>query len=188
MKEFLRKNCKPLFNFLKQARFLIYRFNNIIFIAGEGSYLVSICKNYTTNETIYTTLRYIVGLFRVFKYFFPSKINDPNRKGLAIVLIIKDEAQYILEWINFHGVSHFFIYDNESSDNLLEVLQPFIASGLVTYHKIPGKVRQLDAYNHAISKYKRKFKYFAMIDTDEFLFLRNNTEGGGGYIISLMIS
>ena len=63
-----------------------------------------------------------------------------------------------MEWINFHvkqGASHFFIYDNESSDNLYEVLQDFITRGLVTYNTISGKRRQTDAYNHAIYNYRQ---------------------------------
>lgn len=151
---------------------------------GEGSYLVCKCREYTTSESIRNALRYITGSYRIFKYFFSGKIKNFKREGLAIVLIIKDEAQYILEWINFHvkqGVSHFFIYDNESEDNLFEILQPFIANGLVTYKKFPGKIRQTDAYNHAINNYKKKFKYFAMIDTDEFLFTPDNTESGALY-------
>ncbi|MBQ7562196.1 MAG: glycosyltransferase family 92 protein [Synergistaceae bacterium] len=177
MKKFLRERIPGLYNFLKKIQDLMY-------CTGEGSYFVSHCREYTNNESIRNTLRYITGSYRILKYFFHGRTKNLNRNGLAIVLIIKNEAQYILEWINFHvkqGVSHFFIYDNESTDNLFEVLQPFIANGLVTYNRIPGKVRQTDAYNHAIYNYKHKFKYFAMIDTDEFLFTPDNTQSGALY-------
>ncbi len=177
IKEFLRRNCTPLFNFIKRAKILIL-------FAGEGSPLVFNFRNYSANNFFRQLIFFLVTPFMFLKYFFHSNINDSTRKGLAIVLIIKDEAQYILEWINFHikqGVSHFFIYDNESRDNLFEVLQPFIANGLVTYNKIPGKIRQTDAYNHAVYNYKKKFKYFAMIDTDEFLFTPDSSESGALY-------
>ncbi|MBQ6975183.1 MAG: glycosyltransferase family 2 protein [Selenomonadaceae bacterium] len=42
---------------------------------------------------------------------------------LVVVTIVRDEAPYIKEWIDYHllaGVNHFLIYDNESSDNLKE--------------------------------------------------------------------
>ena len=175
MKEFLRRNL----NFLKLIKELIP-------FAGEGCPLVFNFRSYSANNFLRRIIKFIVTPFYILKYFFHGKIsdNDSNRSGLAIVLIAKNEAPYILEWINFHvkqGVSHFLIYDNESTDNLLEVLQPFIASGLVTYNKIPGKIRQTDAYNHAVYNYKKKFKYFAIIDADEFLFTPDNAEPGALY-------
>ena len=93
------------------------------------------------------------------------------------VLIAKNEADYIQEWLDFHikqGVSNFVIYDNESDDNLREVLQPYIDSGIVLYELMRGHVRQIDAYNKAFWKYGRRFKYMAVIDADEFLFVRDN--------------
>ena len=117
-------------------------------------------------------IKYAYRVFQSYKYV--------NRTGLAFVLIAKNEAPYIEEWINFHvkqGVSHFFIYDNESEDNLHDVLEPYIESGLVTYELIPGRVRQLDAYNTAAYKYGHKFKYMGFIDADEFVFVRENSNG-----------
>ena len=177
MKEFLRRNCKPLFDCIKQAKF-------IILSVGEGCPLVFNFRSYSANKIFRQVIKILVTPYMILKYFFHGKIDDSTRKGLAIVLIAKNEASYILEWINFHvkqGVSHFFIYDNESGDNLFEVLQPFIASGLVTYHKISGRLRQTDAYNHAVYHYKKKFKYFAILDADEFLFTPDNAEPGALY-------
>lgn len=91
---------------------------------------------------------------------------------LANVLIAKNEAPYIVEWIEFHkmvGVSHFYIYDNESEDNFREVLEPYIKNGEVTYHYFSGTKKQLEAYNHAIANYKLDVRYMAFIDADEFL-------------------
>ena len=64
---------------------------------------------------------------------------------LAIFAVMKNEAPYVKEWLDYHlaaGVEHFYIFDNESSDNLKEILQPYIDAGIVTYHKI----RQLENY------------------------------------------
>ena len=51
------------------------------------------------------------------------------KHDLAIVVIIKNEGKDIAEWIDYHiiaGVSKFYIYDNESTDNTKEILQPYI--------------------------------------------------------------
>lgn len=102
-----------------------------------------------------------------------KKSKSVSASRMSLVLIIKNEARYIVEWIEFHnmlGVDHFYIYDNESDDGLEEVLKKYIDCGMVTYHYFPGKVVQLPSYNHAISHYKYDTEYMGFIDTDEFLF------------------
>lgn len=96
---------------------------------------------------------------------------------LAVVAIMKNEAPYVKEWVEYHllaGVNHFYIYDNESPDNLKEVLQPYINAGIVTYIFYPGKSRQMESYNNAVHKFKFLSRYMAFIDGDEFIFPQNN--------------
>ena len=96
---------------------------------------------------------------------------------LAVVSIMKNEAPYVKEWLDYHilaGVQHFYIYDNESPDNLKEILQPYIDKGIVTYKFYPGKARQYEAYNEAFQDYKFFCRYLAFIDADEFIFPQND--------------
>lgn len=149
--------------------------------AGERSPLVYNFRSFSTNNFLRRVAKALVTPFCIHKYFFAKEV--PEREGLAFVLIAKNEAPYIEEWINFHvkqGVSHFIIYDNDSTDNFYDVLKPYIKSGLVTYSRIKGRARQFDAYNMATVKYGRKFKYMGFIDTDEFVFVRKLPDGGGG--------
>ena len=91
---------------------------------------------------------------------------------LAVVLIIKDGARYMREWLDYHllvGVDHFYFYDNDSSDNLKEVLQRYIDAGLVEYKFFPGKSKQWAAYNDAVKNHRFECRYMAFIDDDEFL-------------------
>ncbi|MDO4171031.1 MAG: glycosyltransferase family 92 protein [Lachnospiraceae bacterium] len=91
---------------------------------------------------------------------------------LSVVAIVKNEGLYIREWIEFHkivGVTKFYIYDNESNDQLEKILASYIKSGEVVYEYFPGKSKQLDAYNNAVKKYKNNTKYMAFIDLDEYL-------------------
>ena len=97
--------------------------------------------------------------------------------NLAVVSIMKNEAPYVKEWLDYHilaGVDHFYIYDNESSDNLKEVLQPYINAGIVTYKFFPGKAMQQIAYNEALQQYKFFCRYMAFVDGDEFIFPQSN--------------
>lgn len=93
--------------------------------------------------------------------------------NLAFTAIVKDEAQYIEEWILFHrlvGVEKFYIYDNGSTDNLYEVLEKYIASDLVEYKYFPGKNMQTVSYMHSIICHKNDARYMGFIDIDEFVF------------------
>ncbi|MDR2772593.1 MAG: glycosyltransferase family 92 protein [Elusimicrobiota bacterium] len=63
----------------------------------------------------------------------------------------------------------FYIYDNGSSDNLREILEPYIKSGIVEYKYFPGKKMQLFAYRDAVKRYKNKTQWMAFIDLDEFI-------------------
>lgn len=111
-----------------------------------------------------------------------NKVEKRNtyENELAFVAIVKNEASYIQEWIEYHriiGVSKFYIYDNESTDNLKQVIQPYIDKGLVIYRYYPGKLRQLEAYKDAVQNYKFKNHYMAFVDIDEFLLLANKGQG-----------
>ena len=86
--------------------------------------------------------------------------------------IIKNEGPYLKEWIEYHcivGVEKFIIYDNESNDNTMEILQPYIDNNIVHYTWFPGYKMQYKATNHAIKKWRNRIKYIAMIDADEFI-------------------
>jgi hypothetical protein len=53
---------------------------------------------------------------------------------------IKNEAPYLPEWIEFHilqGFDHFIFYDNRSTDNLYEILAPYLEAKIVEIRKYP---------------------------------------------------
>ncbi len=113
--------------------------------------------------------------------FLTAKMYD-----LAICTIFKNEAPYLEEWIEYHklvGVEHFYLYNNESEDNFLNVLKPFIELGEVTLIHWPDRSSneytdtlyawvystQMSACEDAISLAKNKTKWIAAIDVDEFI-------------------
>jgi hypothetical protein len=91
---------------------------------------------------------------------------------LGVVVIVRDEARYLPEWIAYHhalGVQHTFLYDNRSSDDLEAVLEPWIDHGLVTLVHWPLPGAQLDAYGHALRLFGPSVEWLAFIDVDEFI-------------------
>ena len=92
---------------------------------------------------------------------------------LSVVAIIKDEAHYLKEWLDYHlaaGVDHFFLYDNGSTDETREILKPYIEAQQVDAFYVPGEVMQMPVYNDAVRKYKFATRYMAFLDCDEFIF------------------
>jgi hypothetical protein len=110
----------------------------------------------------------------------PSAAAD--REGIAIVLIVKNEARHIAEWARFHhgaGVSGFFVYDNACSDGTIEVLRAALPEAALTvipwaqprFRTIRGREihNQVLAYAHALMNFGPRFRWMAFIDVDEFL-------------------
>lgn len=123
---------------------------------------------------LFGLLSFCVGKCRMLLW----KRND-YKYTLGIVVIAKNEAECIEEWIAFHqavGVEHIYLFDNESTDNMRELLIPYIDKGFLTYQPLKGKMIQLKAYNLALRLFGRECKYLAFIDCDEFLFPCNNKE------------
>ena len=116
-------------------------------------------------------LRY--GLFKAMKLKWRMKHDHtPPRYYLAICAIAKNEGPYFQEWIEWHrkqGVEKFYIYDNESTDGTREVLEPYIASGLVDYTYFPGQKMQLAAYDDCFERHRLEMRWLAIIDLDEFI-------------------
>ncbi|MDR0486518.1 MAG: glycosyltransferase family 92 protein, partial [Elusimicrobiota bacterium] len=101
-----------------------------------------------------------------------AEANSNFENFLSICAIAKDEGCYFKEWIEYHrlvGVEKFYIYDNNSTDNTREVLEPYVKEGIADYISFPGEKMQLPAYRDAICKFKDKTKYMAFIDLDEFI-------------------
>jgi hypothetical protein len=98
---------------------------------------------------------------------------------LSLIACIKNEGPYIGEWIEYHkavGVTKFYIYDNDSTDHVKDILNKYINTGEVEYYHIHGNGKQLDAYYDGLCKCRNKTKYAAFIDLDEFIVpVRENT-------------
>ncbi|MBE8951785.1 MAG: glycosyltransferase family 92 protein [Quinella sp. 1Q7] len=98
---------------------------------------------------------------------------------LAIAAILKNEGHYIKEWLDYHllaGVDHFYLYDNDSTDNYAEIIAPYVDAGLVTSKHIGGKSAQFAAYDDAVLNHRFDCRYMAFVDLDEFILPRTTTD------------
>jgi glycosyltransferase involved in cell wall biosynthesis len=91
---------------------------------------------------------------------------------LTCSIIIKNEQTYIQEWIDhyiYHGVEHFFIIDNGSTDNTFNILKKY--KNITYFHdtrKYPDK--QPDMYTDNLLLYLKKYvKWNILVDADELI-------------------
>jgi len=92
---------------------------------------------------------------------------------LAVCAVFRDEALYLREWVELHrlaGVERFFLYDNRSTDNGRQVLEPYVEQGVAVVHDWPDWPAQIQSYEHCIKTHGDDARWIAFIDVDEFLF------------------
>jgi hypothetical protein len=107
-------------------------------------------------------IKELLGLQKANKY----------KHNVAICCIVKNEDIYFEEWIDYHikiGVTHFYIYDNESANPVSNVVASYIKQGFVTVETILGTEKQTTAYGECLKKYKDECQWLAFIDVDEFI-------------------
>jgi hypothetical protein len=76
--------------------------------------------------------------------------------------------------VAFHrvvGVERFFLYDNDSDDEHLEALAPYLDEGTVELRHWPEyPMGQVKAYAHCVDEHAEDSRWIAFLDIDEFLF------------------
>lgn len=102
-----------------------------------------------------------------------SKPTIQNKQyNVSVCAIFKNEAPYLHEWIEFNhlvGIDHFYLYNNNSTDNYYSILAPYIDSGLVTLIDWPNNQQQMEAYKDGIKRFSSQTKWIGFIDIDEFI-------------------
>lgn len=109
-----------------------------------------------------------------------APVPQPDRAGLTLVLIVRNEARHIGEWARFHlhaGVARFVVYDNGCTDDTIAILRDVVPSECLRV--LPWDQRlysgrreihnQVLAYAHAVRNFGGAARWMACIDADEFL-------------------
>jgi hypothetical protein len=91
---------------------------------------------------------------------------------LSICAIVKNEADYIHEWLSYHyaiGVERFTIFHNASTDSTLDVIKGWDRNNIVTIIEWPVPAPQISAYREMLASHRDASEWCAFIDVDEFL-------------------
>ena len=105
-------------------------------------------------------------------------INSPPKKydsRLSVMAIFKNETMNLKLWLDHYlwqGVEHFYLIDNDSNDNPMDILQDYIEKGIVSYFFRPEKYKQVEHYRNIFDEtnMKQKTEWLIICDLDEFFF------------------
>ncbi len=123
--------------------------------------------------------RFLVAIFynticKCFIFIFAKRNIDRKKYYVSICLIFKDEANFLKEWISYHleiGVDHFYLYNNNSTDDYKAIITPYIDNGVVTLIDWPFQQAQIAAYKHCFENYRNESNWISFLDADEFVCL-----------------
>jgi hypothetical protein len=125
----------------------------------------------------------------------PTQVSEHYEFNMVAAVVFRNAAKYLAEWVEFHalvGVERLVMYNHGSDDEFMDVLAPYIASGLVDLrHALDVYPRQcwigepndpspvFDQFarfcqtpllKHFYVDYFMRTKWYVMMDIDEFVF------------------
>ncbi|KAK7395730.1 hypothetical protein VNO78_16297 [Psophocarpus tetragonolobus] len=121
--------------------------------------------------------------------------NTPRQKAheMCICTMLRNQARFMKEWVMYHtkiGVQRWFIYDNNSDDDLENVISFLKSVGYnISQHLWPWVKTQEAGFAHCALRARASCEWVGFIDVDEFLNVRikgglrrviwNNAKPGG---------
>ncbi|MCQ2214309.1 MAG: glycosyltransferase family 92 protein [Bacteroidales bacterium] len=118
------------------------------------------------------TISIVVDCILKLFFLFCGKPTQKHNYEISICTIFKNEAPFIKEWIEYHlllGVDHFYLYNNNSEDDYLGVIEQYIEKGCVTLIDWPDNPGQISAYKHFYNNYRNDTHWVSFLDCDEFI-------------------
>lgn len=98
--------------------------------------------------------------------------------SMCVCTMLRNQARFLREWIIYHshiGVERWFIYDNNSDDDIEQVLSTMDPSRYnVTRHLWPWMKSQEAGFAHCALRARESCEWVGFIDIDEFLHFPGN--------------
>jgi hypothetical protein len=109
---------------------------------------------------------------------------DNYKFFLTCCTIIKNEGKYIQEWVEHYisqGVEYFYIIDNGSTDNTLEILKEY--DNITVFHDHRKKAEdQVLMYIDNFIPVIKKSKWNILVDADELIFVNKKYDTISNYL------
>ena len=95
---------------------------------------------------------------------------------LMVLAMFKNESHALAEWVEHYlaeGATSIQLINNNSSDDFLTPLQPFIEQGVVELHHDQRQHAQRQIYNEHLSRLRPQCEWLLVCDLDEFAYARD---------------
>jgi len=117
----------------------------------------------------------LIGIVVLCSFSHVETFEDKFENKLSLLSMFKNETMTMKTWLEHYvkqGVEQFYLIDNGSEDNPLEILQPYIDNGLVKYYYMPEKHKQEDRFRELIEieNLRKKTEWLIICDLDEFFY------------------
>ena len=118
--------------------------------------------------------------FKAYQDLLYQTATGKYKYNLSVMAVFKNEGYCMREWIEHYlqeGVDHFYLINNNSSDNFMNVLDPYISRGLITLKNSSGNIYcdsegHKTIYNNNIYQHRFETKWMILVDFDEFMYGR----------------
>lgn len=107
--------------------------------------------------------------------------------SLCLISTFKNESHILKEWITHYlnqGVDKFLLTDNNSNDDYLPILQPYIDANIVELKIDTRHAVQTATYNKYLQNAKQ-YDWALVCDLDEFVYARNEFRTIKDYLYTL---
>ncbi|KAL3829530.1 hypothetical protein ACJIZ3_018332 [Penstemon smallii] len=98
--------------------------------------------------------------------------DDYKQHEICVCTMLRNQAKFLREWVMYHGkigVERWFIYDNNSVDDIQNVVTSLVSSNYnVTKHIWPWIKTQEAGFAHCAVRARDSCKWVGFIDVDEF--------------------
>lgn len=132
---------------------------------------VSLALNLAMRELSHTArdwLRRVRRAWRKFFYAASVAVDEYRiRYELTACLKFKDAAGFLPEWIEFHqmvGFEHFYLYNNNSTDDYRRALAPYCEEGSVTLYEWPHVPAFPKSDEHCVAHHRHEARWIAFLN------------------------
>lgn len=139
------------------------------------------------NSSIKVSVRIIGGrgaLNSIARLQFRLKPRPPpavrKQHQLCVCTMLRNQGRFLREWVIYHGkigVGRWFIYDNNSDDDIEEVIESLVINHNynITRHVWPWIKSQEAGFSHCALRARDSCEWVGFIDVDEFLHFPSDT-------------
>jgi hypothetical protein len=134
--------------------------------------LLALSRTHRMGLSVVNDLRACLNYRDLTTFRLRDNLITKQKHKLAICSSLKNEAEYLEEWVSFHhgiGVEHFYLYENQSTDDTRRKIKELAKRFPITLRVVDAQPGQQIATRHYIHHHATDAEWTAFIDGDEYI-------------------